>query len=226
MNMKIKYFLPLLIFLMVSAGLNAQTIMGGVGGGLNLAQVDGDYKYGFNKPGLNLGPFALVQFNRYFSVSIETVFNQKGAYGGPVYSRTDSLGNLLTGEYNLRLNYLEVPVLAYFTDKGKALFGAGFSYGRLVSVKEFEHGREVETTSLNGGPYAVNDVDFIGDIKVKAYENIWVSLRYNYSIAKIRTRTFDNFDGSSETRDQFNNMLSIRLIYLFKDKFIHYRNTQ
>ena len=131
----------------------AQQVRGAVIGGINLAQVDGDEIFGFNKFGGNLGLGAVVPIGNNLNFSIETIFSQKGSYQSAQYNDVDSLGNVTTGAYNLSLNYLEVPFLLFYNDKNVISGGAGFSYARLVGISEYEHGNKIESTTVNTGPY-------------------------------------------------------------------------
>jgi hypothetical protein len=225
---KKNYVLFLFLFLvLMDLKLVAQRIKGEVIAGMNLSQVDGDEVYGFHKAGLNAGLGAILPLGKNFSFTIETLFNQKGSYQGKQYEDTvtnPSTGNkdLWTGEYKMKLDYLEVPVLFHYTDKEIITAGVGFSYGRLVNVKEYEHGRQVETTTLNGGPYDRNDYDVLIDFNFRVHKKIprfKMNVRYAYSMSKIRTRTFlDKFGNETSTRDQYNNLFSLRLIYVFNEQ--------
>ncbi len=189
----------------------AQNIKGGLIAGFNTTQVDGDEVYGYHKYGLNVGPLAIIPFGKKFSASIETIYNQKGSYQRPRFA--DSL----SGEYKLILNYLEVPILFNYTDKDVIKFGAGFSWGRLVQFKEWQHGNRINW-STPYGPYKNSDVDVLLDVQFKLFTGIHFDLRYAYSVAKIRTREFEiNALGQKWTRKQFNNVVTFRLVYVFKD---------
>ena len=188
----------------------AQSIKGGLAAGLNVTQVDGDEVFGYHKFGIITGPMAIVPIGKKFSVSIETLYNQKGSIQRPRFN--DSLN----GAYKLILNYLEVPVLFSYTDKEVIKFGSGFSWGRLVQFKEWEHENRVNWSSPYG-PYTNSDVDFLLDIQLKLITGLYFNFRYAYSVKKIRTREFHNVVGDLWTRKQFNNLLSFRLVYIFKD---------
>lgn len=190
--------------------LHGQVFKGAVIAGFNLSQVDGDEVYGFKKFGANVGASAIIPFTDHWEVSIETLFSQKGSYQGP--QRDDSL----SGEYRLRLNYLEIPVLVHYNDKNRMMFGLGFSYGRLTSVEEFEHGQKVETTTINE-PYDRNDYNGIADIRFRIYQRLKFNIRYAYSIRKIRTREFTPPNVDPWTRKQYNNFWSFRLIYVINE---------
>ncbi|MBC8319476.1 MAG: PorT family protein [Bacteroidetes bacterium] len=208
----------LLIFSGVSKPLIGQIIKGETLVGINLTQVEGDEVHGFRKPGLNIGAGALIPFSKNWDVSLEVTFNQKGANQGTQYNETDSIGQTTSGAYKLRLNYVEVPVLIHYTDKEFISVGAGFSWGRLVSVQEWEHGIRVEETTLNSGTYDKNDFSYILDARIKIKGPLKFGVRYQNSLVKIRTREFTDFAGNSWTRDQFNKVLTFRLIYIFNEE--------
>ena len=217
--MKFKKLTYCLLFLMIIAGsalhLEAQIIKGEAILGFNLSQVDGDEVYGFKKFGANVGAGILIPFtkNGKWEVSFEALFAQKGSYQGPQYS--DSAAS---GEYKLILNYAEVPVLVIFTDKELISGGLGFAWGRLVGVKEWEHGQLVESTTLNSGTYSKNDYSILGDLRVRLWQGLKLNLRYQYSLVKIRTREFSDLAGNTWTRDQYNNVITLRLIWVFNEK--------
>ncbi len=201
----------ILIFILTTTSVCvAQSIKGGLAVGFNISQVDGDEVYGYHKYGINVGPMAIVPIGKSFSVSIETLYNQKGSFQSPRFN--DSLN----GAYKLILNYVEVPVLFCYTDKEIIKFGTGFSWGRLVQFKEWEHENRVSWTNPYG-PYKNNDVDVLLDIQLKLFTGLNFNFRYAYSVGKIRTREFHNVFGNTWTRKQFNNLLSFRLVYIFKD---------
>lgn len=179
--------------------------------GLNMTQVDGDLVYGFKKPGLNLGAGAMIPFAKNWDLSIETNYSQKGSSQKPQY-----LSDSLNGAYKLYLNYLEVPILVHYTDKELMSIGTGFSWGRLVSAKEFEHGRQTATTAQNS-VYEPNDICILLDLRLKVYQALKFNFRYSYSISKIRTRDFTNTNGDVERRKQYNNVLTFRLLYMFNE---------
>ena len=214
-----------IIFVFLSFGLglqvSAQIIKGEAIVGMNLSQVDGDEVYGFKKIGLNIGAGVMIPFDKKgkWDVSIEAIYSQKGANQNPQYDDVDSTGRVLTGEYEIHLNYVEVPVLVMFTDKDFISAGAGFSWGRLVGAKEWEHGVLIDSTTASSGTYSKNDFCILADFRIRIYKGLKFNLRYAYSLVKIRTREFKNeYTGERWTRNQYNNVISFRLIYVFNEK--------
>ncbi len=208
----------LLIICGISTAAIGQIIKGEAILGLNLTQVEGDEVHGFRKPGLNIGFGALIPFSKNWDVTMEISYNQKGAQQKDQYYDSLNSGQILTGAYKLRLNYVEVPVLVQYTDKGFITFGAGFSWGRLVGIQEWEHGKRVETTTLSSGTYDKNDFSYILDVRIKVYGPLKFGVRYQNSMMKIRTREFSDFAGGTWTRDQFNKVLTFKLLYIFNEE--------
>jgi len=193
----------------------AQAFLGALAFGGNLTQVDGDEMYGFKKIGFNAGVSAIYPFTDQWSMSIEASFSQKGSY--QKYPPED-LGKPLP-YYDLRLNYLDVPVLVHFTDKGFLNFGLGLSWGKLVGVKEVEWGETVHS-SITNSPYASSDINGIVSVQIPIYKRLKFNFRYSYSFAKIRTRQYSNLSGDTWERQQYNNILTFRIVYVFNEKIV------
>lgn len=210
---KIIALLFIILFLNIFfSNLKAQVIKGALIAGFNMTQVDGDEVYGFKKFGFNVGAAAIIPVKKKWSVSLETIFSQKGAYQRPQY-----FDSLYTGEYNLKLNYVEVPVLMHFTEKNLFSFGAGFSWGRLVSSKEIEHGG-IQPPYSDSVYFNKNDYNLLVDFRFRIWKRLKFNIRYAYSLAKIRTREFYSLANTSWSRKQYNNVITFRLIYVFNEQ--------
>ncbi len=130
--------LTLLLATMVAAPtlLHAQIIKGELFVGGNLTQVDGDECYGFKKFGVHAGAGALIPITRFMDVGLEVLYNQKGAYKKNAYVSNSTYPYA----YNLKLNYAEIPLMLYLTDKDMVSVGIGVSYGRIVGIDEKNDG--------------------------------------------------------------------------------------
>ncbi len=213
MNQFIKYivvaFFAMVLFVHEA---KAQRIKGELIFGMNTTQIDGDEVFGFHKYGFNMGVGAIYPFNPHWSLSVETIFNQKGAYR----KESIEIDTLPTPYYNIRLNYLDVPVMLHYEDKGGIVFGLGFSWGRTVGIEEIEHGQTVETTTL-AGPYKRDDVNVLADFRFKIWKKLKFNFRYAYSVMPIRTRIYKPNTPEEWERKQYNSMLTFRLIYIFNE---------
>jgi hypothetical protein len=141
--------------------LRAQIVKGELILGGNITQVDGDECYRFRKPGVHVGAGALIPLTSYLDVGLEVLFNQKGAYKGD--SINQHLG-LYTGTYKLNLNYAEIPVMIYLTDKDRYSLGVGVSYGRIVGLQEYVNGQSTAIRLGDGQIHWRNEADGLPDI--------------------------------------------------------------
>ena len=203
--------LSLFLLLILASPAFSQKFKGAIGAGFNLSQVDGDEVYGYHRIGAHLSAAAILPINNW-DITLETVFNQKGAYQKPQFD--DSL----TGEYDLRLNYLEIPITVHYTDKNLIGAGAGISYGQLVSFKEVEHGG-IQPPYSDSVKFDNNDISAVADIYVRIWKKLRLGFRFSYSIIPIRERTFDpEWAQEPWTRKQYNNVITLRLTYIFNDE--------
>jgi hypothetical protein len=215
-----------LLLLTLDMPLMAQRFQGAVMGGMNISQVDGDEVYGFKRVGGHFGVGVILPIKKW-DITLETVFNQKGAFEKEQYQYwdKDSVGNLIdsvlyTGAYDLRLNYVEIPLMAHYTDRDRYTAGLGFSYGRLVSVSEIEHGGNIPPYS-DTVKFNKNDFNILIDLQIRVWKQLKFNIRYAYSITPIRERTF--YDVIYQVKDpwirkQYNNMLTFRLVYVFNEQ--------
>jgi hypothetical protein len=192
---------------------NAQRIMGALIGGVNATQVDGDEVYGYKKFGLNVGAAAIIPITGNWSVTLENIYSEKGAHQRPRF--IDSLD----GSYDLKLNYLEVPVLIQYTDKDIVTFGLGASWGGLVKISEQRNSIPMPGTTLTSGIYRSSDINFLMNVRFRLVKRLHFDVRYGYSIRPIATREIvDSKTGYPNIRDQYNGMFTFRFYYIFNER--------
>jgi len=216
-----KYFLVLMLFsgLLTFRPAFGQQIMGVLIGGFNASHVEGDDVFGFRKFGVNAGAAAVVPFAEKWSFTLETVYNQKGSFHKEGGRGMDYRYRHDYNHYKLILNYVEVPVLVHFRDKTGLKAGLGASYGRLIEVKEWEDHVRIATTTLNDGPFDLNDYNGLIDIQIPIYKQLKVNARYAFSLFKIREREYLNVDPDEvKIRKQYNRVLSLRLLWYFNEE--------
>lgn len=227
MTRTLKYLLiPFLLFALCPS-LSAQQFKAAIMGGMNISQVDGDEVYGYKRVGGHFGVGVILPIKKW-DITLETVFNQKGAFEKTQYEywKKDSVLNtvdsaLYTGAYDLRLNYVEIPLMVHYTDRDRYTVGLGFSYGRLVSVSEIEHGGSIPPYS-DTVEFNKNDFNILADLQIRVWKQLKFNIRYAYSIVPIRERQFYDIIYKVNppwTRKQYNNMLTFRLVYVFNEQF-------
>jgi hypothetical protein len=116
---------------------NAQKYKGqrfkvGILAGGNAAQIDGDRIFGYGKFGAQGGIQGIAMIKKTQYLSLEFLFSQRGAV-----TSSEEIGSRRIGYTNIRLNYVEVPVLYNIKlPLGNTEFGAyaytGFSVARLL----------------------------------------------------------------------------------------------
>ncbi|MGE5424903.1 MAG: porin family protein [Syntrophothermus sp.] len=220
----------LLLFLfLTAASVKAQPFYGAISAGMNLSQVDGDEVYGFNKIGFNGGPSVIWPFgkNKKMSLTMELLYSQMGAYRADTYSNIDTIKDTVRyyDGYRLKLNYVQVPLMFHYTDKGVIAGGFGLLYGQLVGVSEWEdHNDErgfakIDSMKLGTpGYYKKYDLQILADVRIRLYKRLWFDIRYSYSLIPIRNRTFENpFTHKTWERKQYNNVIALRLTYILNE---------
>ena len=255
-----RLFLISILFLTVTH-LNAQMFKGEVFAGGSMSQVDGDECYGYERINAQIGAGVLwsVLDDDWLDLSLEILYNPKGALRGDTLKYNS--GSFF-GLYDLKLNYVEVPLMVYLTDKHRYSVGIGLSYGRLVGINEKINKVETGTTVGNGrlrwrdgfagidgydvtqfrtiddledavlydetqdpptlfvqnsNSYTRNDYSICADFRIRIWKGLHAQLRYQYSLAPIRIRLYEEYKPYLEysVRQQYNNQISLRLTYIF-----------
>ena len=205
-------FLAIAGLLMISGKASGQIIKGMVIAGGNLSQVEGDEIKGWSQFGFTGGLGAIVPFaGDKWGANLEILFSQKGSFQK---QQVDS--DSKTFEYRLRLNYLEIPLYITYTDKDVVSFGLGGYYGRLVGSREEEHsGNQApysDTVAFNDG-----DIGFLVDARVRIWKHLHVNVRYSQSLTSIRERVYYPPTSDAFARDQFNQVITLRFVYIFNE---------
>ncbi|NPD86899.1 outer membrane beta-barrel protein [Lentimicrobium sp. L6] len=192
----------------------SQRIMGEAIIGLNMSKIEGDLvnngSLKFQKPGLVVGAGAIVPINDLFSVNIQALFNQKGAY------KRNGIYEDSVPYYKARLDYAEVPLIFQYNDKNGLTIGTGFSYSRLVRVQWIVNGQEVSNT-LSDGYFAQDNVDWIADFKYRIWKSASINVRYQYGLTSLWSGDDEdlliNQNDQKQSSDQRHSVLSIRLTW-------------
>jgi len=213
--------------------LHAQIIKGEVFLGGNITQVDGDECYGFKKFGFHGGAGALVPITSFMDVGLEVLFNQKGAY------KRDAITSNSTFPYayNLRLNYAEIPIMIYLTDKDRVSVGLGVSYGRLVGLTELKDGEPFDYEGVGIGVGdgqlhwredadnlpdigKITDINELNEIVVKAFPDVtYISEK----VANSNTYRPNDFSICADLRFRIWEGIHAELRYQYSLRPIRYR---
>src|SRR5690554_5720067 len=220
-TLKIKK-LPLILFMFLSTTTFGQfyanhdyynRLIGGVVGGVGFSQVDGDGYKGYDKLGFTGGGILYMTmgdvnlpFEGTVAFSFEVMYSQKGAKG------KGGVPNGGITAQQIQMHYGEIPIqINIFRGTRKSNIGTGFSLGYLGFSEELITtitGEEIK----DGYPFRKLDLNYVLTGNIHLWKGIFLSPRFQYSMISVRNNN-KRFGGRNE---QFNNMWSIRLMYLFK----------
>jgi hypothetical protein len=167
-------FLSLMVAMPVSAqrAFRGGALLGGV-----TSQISGDRLQGFDQFGLSGGFFAEAPLSDYLSLELDILFVQKGSRKIPNHKAGDF------DTYNLRLNYIEVPVMLKFDVKGFHV-GAG-AYGAILTSSR----ERINDFEIQGAPFKGPDAGFIGTVEYEFKEKWRLVGRYSNSVISVRDHT-------------------------------------
>jgi len=214
----------LFFILFINKGAQAQEyipeyhdLCAGLVGGVDFTQVDGDGYKGYGKTGLTGGGIIYLPFGQLenmpidatVALSMEVLFTQKGAKGD------GQIPNTSVRNQNINLQYAEIPFqINLYRGPRKSGFGAGFSFGYLAFSEE-----TIDDGSgpglKNALPFNKFDLSFVLTGNLHLWNGFFLSPRFQYSMISIRNGSADA--GYGGRNQQFNNVVALRLMYLFRN---------
>ncbi len=217
----LKGFVLLILVALSGARLLAQDNMyeqapkvfeGGVAGGLNFTQIDGDTFYGYHKVAVNVGGVVYIHFSKVIGVSMELDYSRKGSRG-ELITTSPTQGEYVK-KYFMNVNYVEVPLTFHVISHGFD-FEAGVSYSRLINSNEWIESDQPVVIDPVNNRFNTSDVDYIFGMSRKIYKHWYANARFQYSITSIRPPERIPLGYGWGDMGQYNNMFSLRLMYLF-----------
>ena len=217
----------MLMLVVVSQNGYGQLFKGEVLIGGNLSQVAGDMVWGYRKIGFcgGLGlqypfKFSSDAETKRWAVSMELFFSQRGAkQRNYYYNSSDTVHDYARYKlkYLLKTNYVCLPFMLHYTDKEAYTIGMGLSYNRMFSSDEIEF--DVRQTYDSVDYLKPYDLMYVFDLRVKIWQQLKLGFRFEHSLLSLRTRTFyESTYHGGVTRRQYNNTLSLYLVYVFNEK--------
>jgi len=198
-------YLILFLLTVTSMFSYSQRFEGGLLGGLNASQVDGDTYSGYKKPGIVVGGYVQTNVSQSVFVAMELKFAQKGS------RNVDSLATI-DGQkkYIMRLNYAEMPLYLGFRTSEKISLLAGLSPGYLISGAEFNEYGKFEAADQH--PFNAFDLEAMLGFRFQITKRLFIDLRGAYSVTPIRRRIPD-ITLYYWRSNQFNNVLNTTVLY-------------
>lgn len=187
-----------------------KTFTGGAVLGLNLSQVDGDRYFGYYKPGISAGGFVSIHFTEHLSAQAELLYSQKGSHGDAVIE--SPYAGTSISQCHIGLSYVEVPLLLQYKYKS-FVAEAGGSYAVLVRTNEWILEPQSLYIDKEGNRFNATDVNYIFGLRRQIWTRLHANIRFQYSLFSIRPVERVPVGYSWGSRGQFNNLLSVRLLY-------------
>ena len=192
-----------------------RSFYGGFTLGANFSQVNGDMASGYNKVGLHAGPLVYVRFSPLFGAGLELLYAQKGS---KVRRVTESYYTGTSVEaYDMKLNYVEVPLMLYYFGHRRLHYGLGVSYARLINSKE--EAFTIAPVNLDPSlyPFKRDAVDLLAEVNYMFYPGWFIGLRYDYSLTSIRdAERIPVGYGGGLAPGQYHNLFSLRVVRLLR----------
>jgi hypothetical protein len=183
----------------------------GIIAGANFAQVDGDNFAGYRRIGICAGGIGYVQLRKHVALSWELLYSQKGSKSD-MWKPSTLDSNVTVKDYKIKLNYAEIPVMLNYFDKRRSHFGLGLSYSRLVNATETEVTDPEIHTDFGKYPFRKNNLDAVAGAELHLWKGLFLNIRFQYSLIPIREVSPP---GLSRAQKQYNNLWTVRLMYLF-----------
>ncbi|MCG8697023.1 MAG: PorT family protein, partial [Bacteroidales bacterium] len=158
--------------LSLSSLVHAQRFNGGLMAGLNASQIDGDHLSGYHKAGLVIGPHVSTQLNDRFTGHLEIRYSSKGSATPKDYPYIQKI----------RLQYVEVPVLAGMKFFRGFRGQAGISIGYLFKAEAYQNG----WGEFADPPSAIDMSGLVG-VNYQLLKHISVNARLGYSLFPIHS---------------------------------------
>ena len=164
--------ISLLIFFVLSA--NAQRFKGGILLGINASQIDGDNWSGFYKGGLLAGAFVNTDLQDKFGAQLEIKYSAKGSAPHKDHSNYPM---------KIRLNYIDVPILATYEAIENLKIETGLSFNYLFKAESFNGTwDEDEDGVVNSFETAV-----LFGLNYRFFTRFDLNIRWNYSLFPVRS---------------------------------------
>lgn len=192
-----------------------QIFYGGVTLGGNFSTVDGDTYGGYKKAGFVGGATVYIRLLPKLLINMELLYTQKGSRGVELVA-SNYVGEFFE-QYWLDLNYVEVPLILSYNFKPRWHIGVGGAYAQLIGNPREE--------IFSDQPYVIDpvatefnksDINFVLAGMYQVSDGWFIGGRWQRSVASIRD--ISNIPFWMGTPVQFNDLFSLRLIYLIRQK--------
>jgi hypothetical protein len=180
------------------------TFEGGLVAGFNMAQIDGDLLYGFNKLGINAGARVNAILDERWRLGLELLFSQQGA-------ARSSNDNPASPFDRIHLNYVEAPVLLCFRE-WKIEAHAGLAYSRLINYQITDAVGDDATAQI---PLRESNVSLLLGATFFFQDNFGINAYWSRTLNNFREGGIAGPGSAADTGRFFGRMLTFRGMYMF-----------
>ena len=208
-NLKIKPMVKKILIsllLLVTVHLaEAQRFQGGLLGGFNASQVEGDNFKGYNKPGILAGGFVQTDLAPAIFAGMEIKYSQKGS------RKRMKPKDPEPEKYIMRLGYIDIPLFVGFRTHERGAVLAGLTPGYLIHGKEFNELGEFPEEDRH--PFNNFDLQPFLGFQYDMLDQVKLDLRFALSVIPVRGHPGEDATNYYWLNNQFNNVISLAHYY-------------
>lgn len=176
--------LPLVVFVLIHLNTAAQKLNYGIVAGVDMVQlapIGNDHPHLFDRPraSFNINAHLGCEYNKNWGLTVEPGFMSKG-------------GSIQNDETKLKLNYLQMPILAdyYLNDRISISFGPELAY--LLSSQIKIDGNSIDAQKVYDQKFELSGV--VG-LNFELESNIDLGVRYSHGLTHISEITYFDENG-------------------------------
>jgi len=198
--------LLLAILLVFPVVLQAQVFKAGVTAGPTFSQIEGDIVAGFYKVGFQAGFVSDVYINDIFSWGLEILYSQRGS--ASAFNPTTQVG-----DFRIKMDYVEIPILFRYNDKNGMSAYAGASFNRLLNASIIDQAGVEDTAFFEDplDPTKKTDIQGILGISYIVSPVFNLGVRWNRGITYFRQFASSNY----RNQGMYHNSVSLRAEFMF-----------
>lgn len=199
------FYILFSLFILISSPIFSQskgTFRGYAQLGFSTNQISGDSMAGYNYWGVRGGGGAYFMMTKFLSANLEINYVMRGA-SGDVYD----IFNQYLYHRQIRMQYIEVPLLINYHDGNIARFGLGPVLSTLMSSSFYYNKKEVDNATTQSLLKTL-DLGICASVSFDIKKHFGINLRMNQSILPIN-------NPRPGEENQYNNSLSLNGMYYF-----------
>jgi len=131
--------------------------------------------------GVSYGAFVTSDLGRYITGAFELRYVRKGG----LYEYSNDYGQ--RDFENLKLRYLEFPILVGYKGNEKLKFESGIAFAKLIYAEILYEELTMRLKKPDAGNFKTDDISWIGNVKYRITKgnNLFAGFRFSYSLLSI-----------------------------------------